>query len=150
MRALALSSLTVLLVLAADTARAQEFIPDPFTDSPAELRFGPSNDHTVRNHESARVDIFVDEPDYRDTGMGALRTDRTMFVPFGGNTLVSQSSSYYPVANMKLRYRSLFIANRLDRSTVFMIGAWEHRLRNEGMQTLKTSPTFGFQFAFSR
>ena len=147
MRVLALSILLVAgTVLAADTARAQTSIPNTFSETVSDL---PPDQGYWYDLASYRADLFVDLPEYRESSMGAYRSGGTTFLPVGGRMLVSQSSSYYPVANTKLRYESLFLADRIDDRTALMIGAWRYKHQIEGLPGLRTGVTYGISWTTS-
>lgn len=129
MRTLALSiTALVLLGLAADTARAQESIPDPFLTK--ESFFG---------EETIPDTSYLYATRFRPVPESTLRTENGVSVPLGSVRLVGQGSSYYPggSSNQKVRNESLHIAWALSDDSDLIVGAWRFKHRQEGLERIE-------------
>jgi hypothetical protein len=137
MRFLALFILA-LLALSADTAHAQESIPNPFFDSgpilPAEREQMP---------ESVAPYATRFRP-----GLGPqIRTLNGISIPLGSVRLRGEGSSSYPggTSNLKVRNESLHLAWALEDDTDFIVGVWRFKQRQEGLEQVRML-TFGIGF----
>ncbi|MES2931281.1 MAG: hypothetical protein V4682_01105 [Patescibacteria group bacterium] len=137
MRFLALSILA-LLALSADTARAQESIPDPFFEP------GPP---FLRESESVPESATLYATRFRPDPGPQLRTENGISIPFGSFRLRSEGSSSYPggTSNLKVRNESLHLAWALEEDTDFIVGAWRFKQRQEGLEQVRML-TFGIGF----
>lgn len=137
MRFLGLSILA-LLALSADTARAQESIPDPFLGSrsvyPAEAEEIPES-------------VAPYATRFRPDAGAQIRTQNRISIPLGPVRLRGEGSSSYPdgSSNLKVRNESLHFAWALEDDTDFIVGVWRFKQRQEGLEQVRLL-TYGIGF----
>ena len=129
MRFLALSILA-LLSLSADTARAQESIPNPFIESGPVLRAEPEEIPQAVAPYATR---------FRPDSGPDIRTHNGISIPLGSVRLRGEGSSSYPdgSSNLKIRNESLHFAWALEEDIDFIVGVWRFKQRQEGLEQVR-------------
>ena len=137
MRFLGLSILA-LLALSADTARAQESIPNPFLRSGAVFLAEPE-----KIPESVAPYATRFRPDLGPH----IRTQNGISIPLGSVRPRGEGSSSYPggTSNLKVRNESLHFAWALEDDTDFIVGVWRFKHRQEGLEQVRML-TYGIGF----
>lgn len=137
MRFLGLSILALLL-LSADTARAQESIPNPFLGSRTVFPAEP---------EALPESVAPYATRFRPDAGPQIRTQNGISIPLGSVWLRGEGSSSYPggSSNLKVRNESLHVAWALEDDTDFIVGVWRFKQRQEGLEQVRML-TFGIGF----
>ena len=137
MRFLGLSILAV-LALSADTARAQQPIPNPF--------FEPRPVFPAESEEMLEATTLY-ETRFRPDPGPQLQTENGISIPLGSFRLRGEGSSSYPggTSNLKVRNESLHFAWAIEEDTDFIVGAWRFKQRQEGLEQMRML-TFGIGF----